>query len=291
MLQSCPLLNLPSEIRDTIYFYVFNESQPIHLRSPTCRRLRPAHVERKDPRDLLETCQRIRYEAIPIFYHINSLVFRKSCEALEFLSDAKIHPAVRHSVTRIAVDDGDINDHGVLRDAQFQLASHCVRSLPNFAFLEFRTYARTDNTPLSINLTNLFTDWKRLDELTNLGQTTTKLFDNVYVEQATPLAHALLGAKMHVKVQRSVAKYDVGGKTELVSLSCCNVVIDKDGKTPSTLGCAKAATKKRMKKVGVQPGEIAAMDRDHWCDARDPLEESFQHSCSRFVPGDVIMQD
>ena len=283
MLQHCRLLALPSEVRDAIYFYVFDQSQQIHLQSPRRRRLRPARVERNDPRDLLETSRRIRYEAIPIFYHVNTLVFRKSCEAIEYLLDTKIDPAVRRSLTRLAVDDGDVTDYETLRGSQFQLSICCLKSLPNFKFLEFRAYARSDESVVEDNLMRIETVWNDVDKLTNNGHSKLDFCSPSFIEAVAPLTDAILENKMQVSVVTTSAPYEGRDKTTMqaeLNLRCCNVVLDKDRTTPSAIGAAENAAATRYKRVGILPSQRFCARRDTWCEGREGFERASSTSCA-----------
>ena len=91
MAQTPTLLNLPPEIRTAIYHHLFAVPYPIHLRTPSQRRLRCSRIAKQDPRGILSTCQQLRREALPIFFSLNMLVFRHTVDALEFLNDQKIH--------------------------------------------------------------------------------------------------------------------------------------------------------------------------------------------------------
>ena len=277
MLQHCPLLALPSEVRDAIYFYVFDQSQQIRLQSPHRRRLRPARVERNDPRDLLETSRRIRYEAIPIFYHVNTLVFRKSCEAIEYLADIKIHPAVRHSLTRIAVDDGDATDYDTLRSSQFQLSICCLKSLPNFNSLEFRAYARSDEPIVEDNLMGIETGWTEIDKLANNSHSEPESFSPEFAEAVAPLTDALHEHKIQVNVITTSAQYEGRDKTTMqqeLNLRCTNVILDKHRMTASALGMAENAAATRYRRVGITPSQRFCARRDTWCEGREEFERS-----------------
>jgi hypothetical protein len=113
------------------------------LRCPSQRRLRPSRTRKDDGRGLLDTCSMIRSEAITLFYGLNSLVFRSSSDALGFMSDPRIHPLIKPSLTHIAVDFGDTTDSDSILKDHISLVDLCVGDLPHLTALETRFYART----------------------------------------------------------------------------------------------------------------------------------------------------
>ncbi|KAK5419713.1 hypothetical protein LTR06_001182 [Exophiala xenobiotica] len=144
------LLNLPPEVRNLIYKFAFEQSEPLRLRCPSQRRLRPSRPSKDETRAFLDTCQLIRSEAITMYYSLNALVFRSTEHLLAFLADREIHPAIKSSLTHVAVDFGDSTDADSILKDQIALVDTCVGSLPRLKALETRFYARTlDSCSLS----------------------------------------------------------------------------------------------------------------------------------------------
>ncbi|KIW56422.1 hypothetical protein PV05_05086 [Exophiala xenobiotica] len=144
------LLSLPPEVRNLIYRFAFQESEPLRLRCPSQRRLRPSRPGRDDTRAFLDTCRLIRSEAITMYYSLNALVFRSTEHVLAFLADPEIHSAIKSSIMHVAVDFGDATDADSILKDQIVLVDTCVGSLPRLKALETRFYARTlDSCSLS----------------------------------------------------------------------------------------------------------------------------------------------
>ncbi|KAK4936074.1 hypothetical protein LTR10_022976 [Elasticomyces elasticus] len=136
-------LNLPAEIRNLIYKFALEQPEPLHLRCPSQRRLRPSRPSEDDARAFLDTCRLIRSEAITLYYSLNALVFRSTEHILAFVADPDIHPLIKSSLTHIAVDFGDSTDADAILKDHISLVDSCVGSLPRLKALETRFYART----------------------------------------------------------------------------------------------------------------------------------------------------
>ncbi|KAJ9628261.1 hypothetical protein H2204_009378 [Knufia peltigerae] len=137
------LLSLPPEVRNLIYRFAFQQPEPLRLRCPSQRRLRPSRPPKDDPRAFLDTCHLVRSEALCLYYSLNSLVFRSTEHLLSFIADPEIHPCIKSSLAHVAVDFGDATDADSILKDHIVLVDTCVGSLPRLKALETRFYART----------------------------------------------------------------------------------------------------------------------------------------------------
>ncbi|EHY59607.1 hypothetical protein ABEF92_007997 [Exophiala dermatitidis] len=137
-------MDLPPEVRNLIYTFAFQSTEPMRLRNPSERRLRPARPPKDDARGLVDTCRLVRHESISLYYSVNALVFRSTQHVLAFISDPNIHPLIRSSVTHIAVDFGDSTNADIILKDHINLVDSCIgTTLPRLKALETRFYART----------------------------------------------------------------------------------------------------------------------------------------------------
>ncbi|KIW19660.1 hypothetical protein PV08_00234 [Exophiala spinifera] len=137
------LLSLPPEVRNLIYRYAFQQDEPLRLRCPSQRRLRPSRPPKDDTRAFLDSCHLVRSEALCLYYSLNSLVFRSTQHLLSFIADTGIHPCIKSSLAHVAVDFGDATDSDAFLKDHIILVDTCVGSLPRLKALETRFYART----------------------------------------------------------------------------------------------------------------------------------------------------
>lgn len=156
-------LNLPPEVRNLIYKFAFEQPEPLRLRCPSQRRLRPSRPSQEDSRAFLDTCRMIRSEAITLYYSLNALVFRSTEHVLAFVADPDIHPLIKSSLTHIAVDFGDTIDSDAILKDHISLVDSCVGSLPRLKALETRFYARTLDTCASAHFRTLALAFDGLD--------------------------------------------------------------------------------------------------------------------------------
>jgi hypothetical protein len=59
------LLTLPPEIRTAIYSHLFDSPFPIHLRTPSHRRLKCSRIDKDDPRGILAACMQLAVKLCP----------------------------------------------------------------------------------------------------------------------------------------------------------------------------------------------------------------------------------
>ncbi len=251
MIQMSTLLTLPPEIRTTIYSHLFSSPYPIHLRTPSTRRLKCSRIDKKDPRGILSVCQQLRREALPIFYSLNILYFRNSLDALEFFQDQKIHRSIREVISKIAVDDGDTSYHVThLWEAQFWILS-ALPSLPNLETMEFRVYARHDNAELMKAFKDIQCCWNEFSKHAQVKDAEKRsFFGSVPYELYSDVFDTVVRSGLVVDFISSRAKYEVGDKTALVFLNCNNLIVGRPGMTKTLLGGADVAATQRLTRVG-----------------------------------------
>jgi hypothetical protein len=253
--QKATLLTLPPEIRTSIYHHLFAQSYPIHLRTPSHRRLKCSRIDKKDPRGILSACRQLRCEALPIFFSLNILHFRNSCDTLEFLTDPKIHTSIRQVISKVAVDDGDASFQN---DKLWEIQSHIISltpQLPNLEIMEFRVYARHDNTDLMEKFKELRCAWNTFSKACDgsdsdsEGSCVVRCIPARSYGEGTPSDSIQdLGLKAESLCSRT--RYEIGDKTALVFLNCNNLIMGRPGQTKTMLGGADQAAGQRCKRVG-----------------------------------------
>lgn len=245
------LLTLPPEIRTAIYSNLFDLPFPIHLRTPSHRRLKCSRIDKNDPRGILAACKQLRCEALPIFFSLNMLMFRNSHDAMEFLQDGKIHQSIRRVITKIAIDDGDASFRSTnLWEAQFSILS-ALPYLPILETIEFRVYARHDNLDLMKYFKDLRSCWNEFSKQSNADYTDKSACSGFTPSEANArTVNGIRGAGLIVDSICSRARYEVGDKSAFIFLNCNNLIVGQPGKTKTLLGGADQAAAQRLKRVG-----------------------------------------
>ena len=251
MIKTSTLLTSPPEIRTAIYKHLFDSAYPIHLRTPSHRRLKCSRIDKEDPRGILSVCHQLRREALPIFFSLNILYFRNSLDALEFFQDQKIHQSIREVISRIVVDDGDTSFQFThLWEAQSWILS-ALPTLPNLETMEFRVYARHDNTELMKGFKDIRCCWNEFSKQAKVKDAEKRsFFSSVPYELYSDVFDAVTQSGLVVDCIYSRAKYDIGDKTASVFLNCNNLVVGRPGMTKTLLGGADQAATQRCTRVG-----------------------------------------
>ena len=252
MAQTSTLLSLPPEIRTAIYNHLFDSPYPIHLRTPSHRRLKCSRIDKKDPRGILSSCRKLRCEALPVFFNLNTLCFRNSLDALEFFQDDQIHQSIRQVISKCSIDDGDASFHkSSLWAAQSRILS-LLPTLPNLETMEFRVYARHDNPDLMKAFKDIRCCWNEFSRQAQASDADKRtFFGSIPYELYSLTFEAIRETGLVVECLCSRAKYEVGDKTALVFLNCNNLIVGKPGMAKSLLGGADQAATQRVKRVGV----------------------------------------
>ncbi|RVX69228.1 hypothetical protein B0A52_07204 [Exophiala mesophila] len=136
------LLSLPPEVRNLIYKFAFTQAEPMKLRSPSQKRLRPSRPAKDDARGFLDTCRFVRSEAISLYYSLNPLVFRQAKDVLSFIADTQIHPHIKSSIQHLAIDFRDVRDADTVLKEHISFVDGCLGHLPRLKAIETRFYAR-----------------------------------------------------------------------------------------------------------------------------------------------------
>ncbi|ETN37249.1 uncharacterized protein HMPREF1541_08240 [Cyphellophora europaea CBS 101466] len=278
------LMNLPSEIRELILLHLFDTPQLIHLRSPAHCRLRASRIDKDDASGALSVARLLRQEAVPIYFTVNTLVFRHTSDVLEFMSDVRISQGVKDNISRIAVDDGDVMDLGQLKDAQLSVIDSTFTHLPRLQVLEFRAWARTDNAHYLGNLNSLAVFWETLEK--DGPPTTSKAALSAYMNAMIVNSYylsaknAMRKTRVNITIKEAQEKYTAGRQNlpDNVSLKVCNMVLSKAPGVLPVLGGAKEAVQQRMKVAGAthikddNVLERLSWDTDewHWIDPTNP---------------------
>ena len=282
MAVSCTLLSLPTELREVILRYAFSCIPHVRVRSPSHRRLRPSRIGKNDPQGLLSTCHTLREESIPIFYASTTIIFHSSSDAIEYLEDIKIDPFVKANLTHLAMDDGDCQCMVASLQKHLWLVGNAFDICKALRALEFRIYSRHDNQATVAAARNLITDWRALAAncTYNSGHgnpiSLTKRIRPEEDEDADDAINRLLANDHDVRVFETHATY-LGGMTTMsnspsIMLSCCNMVIDKNGRTQPVLGDAKEAVERRKVRVGVSRQGTPEYDTDTRCPDRREIQ-------------------
>ena len=289
------LLTLPAEVRNLIYKFAFTQPNPMRLRSPTKRRLRPSRPAKDDARAFLDTCRLIRSEAITLYYSLNPLVFRSTEHVLSFISDPTIHPHIKLSITHIAVDFGDTTDADAILKDHIQLVDRCLGDLPRIKALETRFYARTLDSYSSAHFQTLALAFDGLDADMNappsprsprsprssissssdLSECSSPASNYSWTSECAPeidmsavqaevmeqycftpsAAVAFANSKLKFSVAASSSHYP-GVKHD--KLICYNLKMSMDG-VRNALGGAKDAVHQRVRRVGMLPRQLSEM--------------------------------
>jgi hypothetical protein len=274
MSDTCPLLRLPAEIRQTIIRQSFACLEHVRVRSPSHRRLRPARIAKNDPQGILSTCHTLREESIPIFYPTTPVVFHCSNDAIEYLEDDKIDPFVKDNLVHLAVDDGDLQCMDGLLEKHMSLVDKAFNVCKALKALEFRVYACDSRPPAFASARGLVEKWKALklgcnskakNASTNNSRKRAKLSDD---DRISVVTEHIAAAGRSVNVQDTTAMYcstnpRVYGTT--TTLTCCNMVIGRDEIVKPFLGDAEQAVQRRKTCVGTVTPNPCAFDTDTRC--------------------------
>ena len=287
MAPSCPLLGLPTEIREEVLRYAFKCLPHVRVRSPSHRRLRPARIENNDPQGLLGTCHTLREESIPIFYSSTTVIFHSSTDAVEYLQDAKVDGFVKANLTHLAIDDGDCQCPIQLPRKHLWLVGNAFAICKALKAIELRVYSRNDNPQFATAVRDLINDWRALAANCSYSAghgnpiSLTKRIQPELDEDADDAINQLLAYNHNIRVSETHATYGGGlshmSSSPSITLSCCNIIMDTDGRTQPVLGCAKEAVERRKKRVGVVRQQVPDYETDTRCPDRGEVD--FMRDC------------
>ena len=287
----CVLLTLPPEVRNLIYKFAFSRNEPLRLRSPSQRRLRPSRPAKDDARGFLDTCGTIRSEAISLYYSLNPLVFRKTDDVLSFIADTAIHPHIKLSIQHLAVDFGDVRDADAVLKDHINFVDSCLGYLPRLKALETRFYARQKDAYSLAHFKTLAMAFDSLDvemnappsppsprsprssissadDLSDSSLPPSPIFEtspwkpspepDISAIQAEVLELHCFTPSAAVAFAASKLKFSVALSMAAYpggkhdKLRCYNLKMSLDG-VPNALGGASDAVKQRLKSVGALP--------------------------------------
>ena len=206
------------------------------------------------------------------------MIFHCSGDAMEYLQDPRIDPFIKANLSHLAMDDGDCQCIVSLLQKHLWLVGNAFEICRALQALEFRIYGRHDNPAVVAAARDLITDWRALAAncTYNAGHgnpiTLTERIRPDSDEASEDAIDRLLCNDHDIRIVETHATY-AGGMTTMsnsptIMLSCCNMLVDKNGHSEPVLGDAKEAVERRKVRVGAIRQSSVDYDTDTRCPDR-----------------------